>query len=82
MKARINGTTYNTRTAREEAGISSFDRSAGLYRRITLYRTPTGHAFLHGDGGSHAPGVWRDGEGYIVPVTDAEARIYAAHWAA
>lgn len=86
MKAIINGKTYNTETAREIGYTYYGDPCDRLYSsEETLYRTPRGNYFLHGEGGAGTiyghyvngnTGVRAGGE-RIVPMSNEDAFRWA-----
>jgi hypothetical protein len=81
MKRVIEGKLYNTDTAQRIASAeSSYSPGDFAYWEETLYRTPRGAWFVHGEGG--AMSRWsepvgnnaRGGGSGILPMSDAEAR--------
>lgn len=79
MRQVINGKVYDTETA-ELVHEWSNGHYAGDFHRTeeTLYRTPRGAYFLHGEGGALSPysvpvGNWRGGGSEIRPLTEPEA---------
>jgi hypothetical protein len=83
MKKIINRKTYNTDTARELGSWMYGYPGYPEYISETLYMTPRGAYFLHGEGGPRsryarriAQNSWVGGED-IIPMTADEAREWA-----
>lgn len=84
MKKVINGARYDTDTAKRLGHWDSDYNYSGLsHYSETLYRTKSGHYFLHGSGGANSryavqvgDSAWRGGES-IAPLSDNAARAWA-----
>lgn len=84
MKKVINGSLYNTETARRLGGWSNTNNYRDFnYCEETLYRTKSGKFFIHGEGGAMSKyaqtissNEWSGGE-EIIPCTYDEAREWA-----
>lgn len=84
MKKVINGSLYNTETARRLGGWSNTNNYRDFnYCEETLYRTKSGKFFIHGEGGAMSKyaqtinsNEWSGGE-KIIPCTYDEAREWA-----
>lgn len=83
MKKVINGTLYNTETARELGNWDNGEYGSFGYCSETLYRTKSGKYFVHGEGGANSryskqtgSNSWSGGE-KIIPYTYDEAREWA-----
>lgn len=84
MKKVINGTLYNTETARKLGSWSNtYNYRDFNYCEETLYRTKSGKFFVHGEGGAMSKyaqtissNEWSGGE-KIIPCTYDEARKWA-----
>src|SRR5690554_5959938 len=83
MKKVIDGSLYNTDTAKELGNYSYSNRTDFNYFSETLYRTRSGKYFIHGEGGpmskyavSTGQNSWSGGE-HIEPVSIDTAREWA-----
>lgn len=84
MKKVIEGSLYNTETARELGSIepAGYNHNDFTYFKETLYLTKSGKYFLHGQGGGNSRyGEWVGNTGgwgeEIRPYTPEEAREWA-----
>ena len=84
MKKVINGTLYNTETARKLGGWSNtYNYRDFNYCEETLYRTKSGKFFIHGEGGAMSKyaqtissNEWSGGE-KIIPLSAQNAMKWA-----
>ena len=83
MKKVINGSLYNTETARKLGNWDSGEYGSFGYCEETLYRTKSGKYFIRGEGGANSrysrqtgSNSWSGGE-KIIPCTYDEAREWA-----
>lgn len=83
MKKVIDGSLYNTETAKELGSNTHSNRSDFNYFSETLYRTRSGKYFIHGEGGpmskyavSTGQNEWSGGE-HIEPISIDTAREWA-----
>lgn len=83
MKKVINGSLYNTETARELGNWDNGEYGSFGYCEETLYRTKSGKYFIHGEGGANSrysrqtgSNSWSGGE-KIITCTYDEAREWA-----
>ena len=83
MKRVLNGSVYNTDSAKE-LGCDSYSNPSDFSHWVeTLYRTKAGKYFLHGEGGptsryavAESGNCWSGGE-KILPITEDEARAWS-----
>lgn len=83
MKKVINGSLYNTETARKLGNWDNGEYGSFGYCEETLYRTKSGKYFIHGEGGANSrysrqtgSNSWSGGE-KIITCTYDEAREWA-----
>ena len=82
MKKIINGSKYDTETAKMMA-VNAYGRVGDFsHWEEELYKTKSGKFFLYGEGGANSKyGVWEGNEGYgdekIMPMSEDEAKTWA-----
>ena len=82
MKKIINGSKFDTETAKMIA-VNSYGQVGDFsHWEEELYRTKSGKFFLYGEGGASSKyGVWEGNEGYgdekIMPMSEDEAKTWA-----